>query len=68
VQASALLLGTISSEIRIVLETAQFTAEGICDFEAWSYTWGGAENPSEILICATGNYCHTEKGASLLFL
>jgi hypothetical protein len=54
IRLMTLFPGTVSSEIRVSLETVPFAEDDVHDFEALSYTWGLAENPVEIFIGASG--------------
>jgi hypothetical protein len=55
IRLMTLFPGTVSSEIRVSLEIVPFTRDDVYDFEALSYAWGTAENPTEIFIGASGH-------------
>jgi hypothetical protein len=54
IRLMTLFPGTVSSEIRVGLEIVTVTKDGAYDFEALSYAWGSAENPTEIFVGASG--------------
>jgi len=51
-----LLPGLFSSPIRVILESTPFSPDAPPDFEALSYTWGSAENHTDIFVGSSG-YC-----------
>ncbi|PVH79302.1 HET-domain-containing protein [Cadophora sp. DSE1049] len=51
-----LLPGPFSSPIRVVLESTPFSPDTPPQFEALSYTWGSAENPTDIFVGSSGYY------------
>jgi hypothetical protein len=56
IRLMTLFSGTVSSDIRVSLETVPFTKDDVHDFEALSYAWGSAENLVEIFIGASGQH------------
>ena len=60
-----LLPGPASAEMRIKIETVTLSADQYPQYEALSYAWGSAENPSSIVVTVDHAYESKTRGQSL---
>lgn len=60
-----LLPRSTSKEVRIKIETVTLSADQLQQYEALSYTWGSAENPSSVVVTVDHTYESKNHGNSL---